>query len=190
MPAKWEVELKFEVRDKQALLQQLAELGFESAGTEQHCDIYFRHPARDFRVTDEAFRLRRLDSKAYVTYKGPRRAAKVKTRPEIELVIQEEELDSWRDMLERLGFFALPVVEKQRHVFKPSSSDSNRAGFTVTIDEVLQLGTFAEVELIVDHEPLLGASQSRVAELGKELGLDHEQPRSYLSQLLEKLGVD
>jgi adenylate cyclase class 2 len=186
----WEVELKFEVAEESVLLHKLAVMGFEPRGIEQHCDFYFRHPCRDFRVTDEAFRLRQIDSRAYVTYKGPRQAAKVKTRPEIELGLVADELEAWKEMLERLGFVGLPVVRKRRQIFRPALTDATHAGFTVTLDEVEQLGRFAEIELIVEQQQRLEQARTRVERLSAKLGLEHEQPRSYLSQLLEKIGFE
>jgi adenylate cyclase class 2 len=85
---------------------------------------------------------------------------------------------------------ALPAVRKSRQIFRPVLADAKQAGFTVTLDEVEQLGTFAEIELIVEEQHRLADAQARVEQLSARLELHHEQPRSYLSQLLEKLEVE
>ena len=82
MPHSWEVEQKFEVDDVSRLLNTLHAAGFIEDGLEQHSDIYFRHPSRDFRKSDEALRIRSSNDSACVTYKGVRTDAEVKTRPE------------------------------------------------------------------------------------------------------------
>lgn len=188
----WEVEQKYVVSDAVCLRERITSLGFRLDREEKHCDVYFRHPCRDFRVTDEAFRLRQLDGRTLLTYKGKRLDGAVKTRPEIELSLESAEYDQWQKLLGHLGFQPLPAVRKKREVFLPQLSPHTRThqGFTVTLDEVELLGQFAEIELLVNRESELEMAQSRILELASTLELFAVQPFSYLTQLLAKMGVE
>lgn len=188
MQTSWEVEQKFILPAPRQFEDRLAALGFKQLKTEEHQDLYFRHPCRDFRATDEAFRLRKVNSDAVVTYKGKRLDAEVKTRPEIELELKANEFDQWETMLCALGFTPLPKVQKKRQIFN-CASDSLRK-FCVTIDHVEQLGWFAEIELLVEEEKQLGLAQQRIERLAKDLELTEVQHLSYLAQLLQKLGIE
>lgn len=184
----WEVEQKFLLSDRDSLVEELTRLGFQQTKQEQHCDTYFRHPCRDFRATDEAFRLRRVNEEAVVTYKGRRLDAEVKTRPEIELPFVANDFEQWQTMFTHLGFEALPSVKKSREVFE--SERSEYEGFVATVDTVEELGLFAEIELVVNGQHLLQDAQHRIEILSKQLNLTEAQPKSYLAQLLAKLGVE
>lgn len=184
----WEVEQKYFVDDSEQLLQELADAGFTRSHEEVHCDMYFQHPSRDFRQTDEAFRLRRVNNKLCVTYKGQRLDAEVKTRREIELGLVAKDEAHWQELLGHLGFRPLPEVRKTRVVFQPARDDCQ--GFVVTIDQVDQLGQFAEIEKIVRDPAALSEAQKSIEELASRLELSRVQKLSYLAQLLQKLGLE
>ena len=82
----YEVEQKFQISDSPKLEAQLLGIGAAPFLQIEQVDTYFAHPARDFGQTDEAFRLRRIGEKNYVTYKGPKIDATTKTRQEMERV--------------------------------------------------------------------------------------------------------
>lgn len=196
MLAQWEVEQKYEVDDISALRARLASNGFIAVGSENNSDIYFRHPCRDLKATDEAFRLRSLNDSSCVTYKGKRRTGPVKTRPEIELPVTHSDRESWLTMFTQLGFTPLPAVVKRRETFAQSADNAGQDGgaqatlLHVTIDQVEQLGSFAEIELIVSAESELQQAAERIERVAKQLGLQKVQPRSYLSMLLAKLNIE
>jgi adenylate cyclase, class 2 len=186
----WEIEQKFEVEDAEALRSHLAAQGFVLIDIETNSDIYFRHPCRDFRLTDEAFRVRQVNERCCLTYKGPRLPGPVKSRPELELEVQAAQRLQWLEMLERLGFVPLPAVEKRRHNYQRVAHDS--APFSqihVTIDEVEQLGTYAELELIVTDQSQIAGAAEAIQQLAASLQLHALQPRSYLSLTLARLGI-
>ena len=186
MDGNWEVEQKFVVSNRAHLQEMLELAGYSLTETQVHCDIYFRHPCRDFRTTDEAFRLRSVGDTSCVTYKGKRLAGPVKTRPELELFVDHAERENWLELIRHLGFEALPAVRKRRQVF--CNPHLPQAGIQVVLDEVEQLGEFAELELIVTERKSLEAAQSSIQAFASQLGLTEVQPRSYLSQLLGKIG--
>ena len=181
-PAVYEVEAKFFLTDAEAFREALAREGFAATRTEEHIDRYFRHPARDFAATDEALRLRAVTvdgvTDAVLTYKGPRDDGPVKAREEIETPVpQPSEVAS---VLAALGFSPVAVVENRRDVFTRESTAA-----TVTIDTVLDVGTYAEVEQVVANENRDAASEL-VLRTAAALGLpaSAREPRSYLEMLL------
>ncbi len=192
MDSVWEVEAKFIVTDVPKFLSLLRDSGYVESGRESHVDTYMRHPNRDFRKTDEAFRLRRVNGEAVVTYKGPRLPGKVKTRPEIELSIGANDHEQWLEMYENLGFEPVVAVRKERTLFKRGGSAEhlNELELVVMLDEVEQLGEFAEIETIVRSKDDLGAARCSILQEAERLGMQEEQPLSYLSQLLKKLGAE
>jgi adenylate cyclase, class 2 len=185
-PKTWEVELKFHVDEPNALERNLISNRFAMVELQQHIDVYLRHPCRDFAQTDEAFRIRRVNQQACLTYKGPRDAGVVKTREELELSIESDDLDQWLLMMSKLGFQQVVPVRKSRRVFQCDSS-IEFSGIHVTIDCVEQLGNFSEIEIVVSDASAVKAAEQRVLALAKLLGLEKRQPRSYLSMLLETL---
>lgn len=188
MQRTWEVEQKYVLHSAEALRCRLNELGFELAATEEHADCYFRHPCRDFRETGEAFRLRRINDQACVTYKGSRLGGPVKIRPEIELGIYAEDAEQWNVLLTQLGFVPLPEILKTRSVYRPLDSWSG-CPFTVVIDQVESIGLFAEVELLVHDKEELQTAQAQITEFSKQLPLSEIQTHSYLSMHLKRLGM-
>src|SRR6266849_2562959 len=84
-----EVEMKFPIGDFAAVESQLARAEAQQICTRQDIDQYFNAPDRDFARTDEALRIRSIDSANFVTYKGPKRDAHTKTRMEIEVRLAE-----------------------------------------------------------------------------------------------------
>ncbi len=187
---KWEVEQKFVVEAPDALRKQLDELGFQETHRGWQRDRYFRHPCRDFRQTGEAFRVRQDGGRCVVTYKGARTADEVKTRPEIELHIDSQELESWEELLRRLGFQPLPPVEKRRITFRPPSDAAQWRGIVVVLDEVVGLGNFAEIECVVPVAEATRRAQRTIQELAARLDLRHVERRSYLSLALAALGIE
>jgi adenylate cyclase, class 2 len=175
-----EIEQKFVVTDVAALRDRLAALSSISLGvTEQH-DTYYNHPARDFRATGEALRIRRSNDGAVVTYKGPKHEVAVKTREEIELPLAEPE--SWPGLLSTLGFSEVATVCKCRDRYQLSRPPFD---LQVALDEVRGVGWFAEVEIVAD-EPRAEAARDAVMALARELGLDQPESRSYLRMWLQR----
>ncbi len=179
----FEVEQKYHVDDLAALENRLAELGAVEGQIEQHRDTYFNHPSRDFKQTHEAFRIRRVDGAALITYKGAKLPGAIKARPELEWRLDPGDPDGTRmeRLLDLLSFRHVAVVEKQR---RPFSMPGELADFGVVIDEVRLLGSFAEIELIVRDPAQIEIARDRIGRLGERLGLRRPEPKSYLTMLL------
>lgn len=170
-----EVEVKARVEDLDEVRARLRELGADLVDQRREADVYFDHPERSFAETDEALRVRRQGSQTRLTYKGPRVDETTKTRKEIELAVADDERIC--SLLAALGFQASGEVAKQRETHR-------LRGMTVTLDQVDGLGSFVEVETVVQED----VDEAREAVLGlvEELGLTETERRSYLELLIEE----
>jgi adenylate cyclase, class 2 len=167
-----EIELKSFCENLDLLREKILKAGgiFKSSDTER--DIYYRHPCRDFKKTDEAFRIRHSALGTFMTYKGPKIGEKTKTRFEIETpVASADEMDL---ILARLGFEIAGEVVKKRDIYKLSD-------ITVCLDTVNGLGHFVELEIIGEDKD---KSEELIFKLADKLGLDKFERRSYLELVL------
>lgn len=180
-----EIEVKYAIPRWEEIETQLQQLGAQLSEGRDEADHYFNAPDRDFRQTDEAFRIRRVGSQNLLTYKGPRAQGPTKTRLEIEIPFADgdEPATDLARLLAQLGYRPVAVVRKKRRVYQ-----LERGGFEidVSLDDVEQLGRFAEVEIIAD-EARSEAAKHAVLQLASELGLTTVESRSYLQLLLERL---
>jgi adenylate cyclase class 2 len=198
----YEVELKVRA-DHDQVRTALDDRGAERTARVRQTDTYYDAPHREFAETDEALRIRReldLDmaeaesdadvadvssgseglaewETTKVTYKGPLVEAASKTREEFETVV--DDADSMQGILDGLGFAPAATVEKEREFF-------HLDGFTVTLDEVADLGTFCEVEAEgseADIDHLREGAKDVLAAL--DLDADDQIRTSYLGMLLD-----
>jgi adenylate cyclase class 2 len=178
-----EVELKFRLVAPEELLAQLLARGAVPLGETIERDTYFSHPVRDFAKTNEALRIRWDGREATMTYKGPLMDAVSKTREEYQLEFaSEDSLEEAAKILERLNFKQFGSVEKRRTSFHLSFQNHT---VTVSIDDVLGLGVFIELETLADEDSWEQARNALQA-LAASLGLTDPQRRSYLELLGER----
>lgn len=188
----YEVELKFHVADAAALERQLADLGGRFASPIEQIDRYFAHPARDFAVTDEALRLRRVGDDVAITWKGPRLGVGAKTREELELGVAavtspagtasgSDTIDRWTTLLEALGFRQVREVAKRR---RPVRVAWNGVEIEAAVDHVAGIGDFVELELLAEADGISQATE-QLESLAAALGCTHPERRSYLELMLE-----
>jgi adenylate cyclase class 2 len=178
-----EIEQKFARADFAAIQRRLADWGVTAAEEHVEADHYFNAPDRDFARTDEAFRLRRVGAANFLTYKGPKQAAAVKIRTELEVPLPDGDAAAaqFTQLLLHLGYRPVAVVTKRRQMYPLA-----RGGFQLTIclDEVESLGRFAEVEILAPEERTDAARQV-LQEVAAELGLSDVERRSYLGMILQ-----
>src|SRR5437868_4696081 len=164
-----EVEMKYAGADFAALERQLRSWNAVEEPPQIEADHYFNAPDRDFAITDEALRLRRIGERNFVTYKGPKRDAQTKTRTEIEVALApgDAAADDFSQLLMRLGYRPVAVVRKARRLFH-----LRRDGFDleITLDDVEGVGRFAELEIQAPEEQL-DAARDVVLRTAAELGL-------------------
>ncbi|WP_305063974.1 class IV adenylate cyclase [Methanococcoides sp.] len=137
------IEIEVKVRAEHAPVKdRVIKLGAQKVRTEDHVDVYYNSPHRDFAKTDEALRLRSVDGGTRMTYKGKKLDEVSKTREEFETPVDGV---AARGILNALGFFESGVVKKTRDIYKYDD-------ITICFDNVEGLGEFVEVELVADSD--------------------------------------
>jgi adenylate cyclase class 2 len=171
-----EIEIKSYCDDQDAVIEKARILGARHGETIRERDLYLNHPARDFRKTDEALRLRQVNDRVILTYKGPKLGTVSKTRRE-----EEVEVDSYEKtlgILKLLGFIPSGTVEKERDMYHLGDVE-------ICIDRVDGLGNFVELEMKgTDRESV----EKELFILAGELGLDRFETKSYLELKLGGTG--
>ncbi|HVL47937.1 MAG TPA: class IV adenylate cyclase [Candidatus Thermoplasmatota archaeon] len=167
------IELELKAPAGPATLERLLAHGDPEERRER--DTYHAHPARDFRATDEALRVReRADGRIEVTYKGPKLDPRTKSRREITLAV--DDLDATLALLESLGFERAFVIAKRRRVWRIE-------GFEVSYDEVEGLEPFVEIEKAGATEADVAAFASLAPALADRLGIGASVRASYAELL-------
>jgi adenylate cyclase, class 2 len=180
----YEVELKFPLPHSQPVVDRLAAWGALPQPAVEQCDVYFRHPVRDFAVTDEAFRVRLAGEKNCVTYKGPVVDSQTKTRREIEVPLADgaEANRQFTEILVSLGFQPVRSVHKRRAPWRLVWQSRD---FEIALDDVVDLGTFVEIETQAIEADRTAARDAILA-LATRLELSQPERKSYLALLLER----
>ena len=171
-------------REIEEITKLLGEKGFKFMEEVYEEDHYFNHPCRDLRETDEALRIRISDKKHQttpsrrytLTYKGPKKmTGKAKSREEV--VVEIDNPEDLRYLLEKLGFNKVGIVRKTRKYYR-------REAVTVSLDIVDKLGCFVEIEV----EQGVSKVSEMINRIIKELDLNNYTftHKSYLELLLEK----
>ncbi len=163
-----EIEIKCYCDNADKVKTLLNEIDAEFVEKRKECDLYFNHPARNFGETDEALRLRTVNNKCRITYKGPKVSKTTKAR--IEHETEAGNFESMRNILLSLGFVESGSIVKERDVFA-------YRGMEISIDYVDGLGTFVEIEKIGE---LKDEIEKELFDTAAKLGLTKFERRSYL----------
>lgn len=180
----YEVELKFPIQNAAPLIDRLEALGARRGSPARQVDRYFAHPSRNFAETDEALRLRTEGMLNYLTYKGPLLDAITKSRQELELPVEADEVGAQRAwaLLRALGFEEVRAVRKER---LPFGLQAEGRDFVVALDSVEGLGDFIEIETLAGPDDWESARDAALR-LAAQLQLTESERRSYLQLLLER----
>jgi adenylate cyclase, class 2 len=183
-----EIEAKYPIEDDAAFLERLNAWGAALVEDRGEADHYFSAPDRDFAATDEAFRIRRIGNRNYLTYKGPKIDAVTKTRNEIEVAIAEgaDAASDTMRLFQELGYRPVAIVQKRRKIF-----ELERGGFTLhfCLDDVEGVGRYVEIEIVADESQYTNA-RDVLQKAAAEMGFGQSERRSYLSMLLAKVADD
>ena len=116
-----EVEIKLRISDKECIEKTLAEIGFCKGKFVMESDTYYMAEHHDFVGLDEALRVRCVENRgtgersAVITYKGAKLDNTSMTRQELETSVGDGAV--CREILERIGFRSVPVLEKLRQYY-------------------------------------------------------------------------
>ena len=180
----FEVELKYPVTSHEPIRQRLATMESKSLGVSDHCDEYFNQTLLDFAGNDIALRIRSRGDRHTLTYKGPNLDARAKIREEIEIELDTENKDKFRGMLFGMGFHAVTEVNKQRESLSVRWQDRDA---TICLDTIDPIGTFVELELVVENELQVITAKATLEALAAELAITSEPTTvSYLEMVLDQ----
>lgn len=178
----YEVELKFPLADPDEMQSRLRSMGAMADFPIEQVDRYFNHPVRDFRETNEAFRIRSAGKTNCLTYKGPVLDRETKMRHEIEIPIADglDAAQQMSQMLTLMGFRSVHEVRKNR---TPWSIVWQNQKYELALDVVPSIGTYLEIELVVDSAGR-AAARDAILNLAAHLKLPEPERRSYLELVL------
>ena len=180
-----EVEIKLRISDKECIEKTLAEIGFCKGKFVMESDTYYMAEHHDFVGLDEALRVRCVENRgtgersAVITYKGAKLDNTSMTRQELETSVGDGAV--CREILERIGFRSVPVVEKLRQYY-------HKENITACADSVTGLGDYLELEVIADSNTEREQALEQIEEVLQILGYSMQDTTrtSYLSMLLAK----
>ncbi len=165
-----EIKAKYTNCSQEELEKYLLQHGFNRHQRVIQKDYYYNHPARDFRVTDEALRIRmeqreNKEPMGYITYKGINHSKTGQNRLEIETTLTD--VEKTQQILQALGFTSVALVHKDRTEFC-------KKDITLCLDRLEGIGTYIEIEkLIPETSPNASTNASinasSYAETEKEL---------------------
>jgi adenylate cyclase, class 2 len=134
-----ETEVKIRVTDPDKVVQRLAAAGFTvSKPRVFEANTVFDEPGRALKTRGCLLRLREVEAKAVLTFKGPAERGKHKSREELETGFGDPSVGA--KILERLGFQRAFRYEKYRTEFHRPGQDG-----VVTLDQT-PIGWFVELE--------------------------------------------
>lgn len=171
-----EVEAKAELTSIETAREKIIEMGGKLLFEGIQIDLYFQHPCRNFKETDEVLRIRKMGNNIYLTYKGPRINAKVKVREEIEVKISNHQ--RMLEILMKLGFKPVIEIRKKRETWLIGNMHVN-------LDEVEGLGSFIEIEVKSNRAK---REEREIQRLMKKLGVGRERilRKTYFELIEEK----
>jgi adenylate cyclase class 2 len=152
-----ELEVKFYLRDREALEARLVRLGARLVQARLHeVNLRFDTPSGELSASHRVLRLRQ-DAEARLTYKGPGQVQDgVQARQEYEFIVSDYAMA--KALFESLGYQVLLMYEKYRTTYGIGS-------VVVTLDE-MPFGVFAEIE---------GPDGKSIQAFAGRLGLDWER---------------
>ncbi len=139
-----EKEVKLRIKTSIDIVKRIIdENGFKFIDKSTETDIYFQHPCKDFRDSDEALRIRYrcsdLGRCTYrLTYKGPKKIVNgIKYRGEYEIEVND--IDNAIAILKSLGFRPVLSFSKIRYIYRDRDVE-------ISIDNLCGVGMFMEIE--------------------------------------------
>jgi adenylate cyclase class 2 len=183
-----EVELKFPVESLDDLRGRFLALGAIAHLKSVQSDEYLNDSLRDFAKSDKALRIRSSNGIFYLTFKGPNLDPVAKIRQEIEIpLVSEQAARQMKAAFLGMDFFSVAKVVKHRETLTIVWQGKK---VEICLDEVEQVGSFCELELLVKQEWESDEAKQLLGDLASEVGLSDPIRTSYLQLLLEKQNAE
>ena len=133
-----EIEVKIRIIDIKNLVEKILQLGakLEKERFYEENTLY-DFPSKSLYKKQQALRLRKMNKKSFLTFKGPpKKSRKFKIREEYETEVKNEK--QLRKILKSLGFIPVFKYEKHRTVYRKKI-------LKISLDET-SIGNFIELE--------------------------------------------
>ena len=176
-----EVEVKIPIESIEEIEGQLIHNGFKYQKTVVETDTYFTSDYYDMRKHDKALRIRTTENRdtgemrAQLGCKGPKLDNISMTRKETEIEIREPE--KMKEILKELEFYpAFCRVKKTRSYY-------SKKRMTAAVDQVENLGSFLELEILVEKEADREKGLEEIKSVMKQIGCGEKKTvrTSYVS---------
>ena len=182
-----EVEVKLPLYRRSLTEMALRDQGFEPGDLIRESDLYFNSDFHDFIKTDEALRIRTCENLSqrtcdtFLTYKGRKLDTVSMTRKELETRIEDGEVGV--EIIKSLGYDKTFPVNKLRQLY-------HKGPMTACVDQVENLGSFLELEILVKDESENEAALEKIQDILESLGSTMRETTrvSYLGMLMKKSG--
>jgi adenylate cyclase class 2 len=184
-----EVEQKFQASNLEALKQHLQSDDIEivhSSDSQNQSDEYFNHRQLRFELQDIALRIRTVNDRHVLTFKGPNQDASTKIRTETEIELSEEDAGRMIEIFLGLGMHSVAKLSKTREAIEVTWQGRN---VEVCFDSVDEVGDFVELEIVVETEDEIASAKQVLDSLAQRLELKEPTTTSYLEMLLIKQGT-
>ena len=155
-----EIEVKAKFDDREKVKEKLKLLGAVEEKEKHQIDEYYNHPAKDITKTNEYLRLRFAPNENTGVFAHHINIADGVNK---EFEVGVSDVGVFKEILKNLGFDLLGVIDKKRKTY---SLDE----FSITFDEVKDIGNFIEVEVDGEENEI-------------------EEKRNSCLEMLEKIGV-
>jgi predicted adenylyl cyclase CyaB len=184
-----EVELKAHVRDRAAVLAAVSSFAL-AEGEVDKSDEYWHGPDWRLHRGAKGFRVRTEGDASVVTFKTKRSEGGIEINREREFSISDAE--AFTEFVERLG--CEPFYQKRKHgrKFRAGGSASDPDTATIEILEVVGLGDFIEIEILLPNEEpaAIALAQGEIRSLLARSGVREEDIESrFYSELLIAAGL-
>lgn len=158
-----EIEIKAQFEDKEKLVRRLKEIGAKEEKVKHQIDEYYNHPSIDTRKTNEYIRLRFKPGEDKGVFAHHVNIADGVNK---EYEVEVSSLKTFKEILKNFGFPLLGVIDKRREVYMFEQ-------FTISIDEVKDIGNFLEIE-VDGEEAEIKEKKAECMEMLKGLGLSEK----------------
>lgn len=157
-----EIELKFKIENIESILTFLEKQGCEISPMNYQYDTIYVKDLNHVESTEGSIwlRVRKTNDKIELNYK--KQSAKKMESEEIEFEVSSYEKAN--SFLKALGFQEWVQVNKKRRYIKYQD-------YNICIDEVERLGTFIEIELLIE-EQTNEDYEEKILNVAKEMGID------------------
>ena len=183
-----EIEKKFQVVSFDAIRKELAADDLdvmEDLPPRYQSDEYFNHRQLRFELQDIALRIREVDDRHVLTFKGPNQDATTKIRTEIELDLAREDAGKMSEIFLGMGMHSVAKVTKTRDTILLRWQGAN---VEICLDAVEEVGYFVELEIVAESDDEVETAKSKLEALADRFGLKDSTTTSYLEMLLQARG--